>query len=117
MIFTSRKKQSTAVKTAETELRERERRLTQREERLKAEDDLCRIYMINPDRICPSPNQPRAEFDEASIIALADSIRQLGIIQPLSVRRISAEDTPLGGLYELIAGERRLRAAKLLSLP
>ncbi len=57
--------------------------------------------------IVPNPNQPRRLFSEASILKLADSIRQFGIIQPLTVRK-------LGHLYELIAGERRLRAAKEL---
>ena len=54
-------------------------------------------------------SQPRKHFDEAALAELADSIRQHGILQPLSVRRVGAS-------YELIAGERRLRAAQLAGL-
>ncbi|MBV6457083.1 MAG: putative chromosome-partitioning protein ParB [Fimbriimonadaceae bacterium] len=60
--------------------------------------------------IIPNPRQPRTAFHEASIRELADSIQEVGIIQPLLVRPIAE------GRYELIAGERRLRAAKLLGL-
>jgi len=60
--------------------------------------------------IVPNPRQPRTEFREESIRELSDSIREVGIIQPLIVRPIAE------GRYELIAGERRLRAAKLLGL-
>lgn len=69
------------------------------------------IFMLSPDEITPNPAQPRRFFTEDAIMRLADSIRQHGIIQPLAVRR------PDGGdMYELVAGERRLRAAKLLGL-
>jgi ParB family chromosome partitioning protein len=61
-------------------------------------------FQIEVDRITPSPFQPRRAFDEAKIEELASSIRNQGIIQPLVVRR-------KGGGYELIAGERRWRAA------
>src|SRR6266403_5007933 len=54
--------------------------------------------------IVPNPDQPRRHFDEAALAALADSIRRHGLLQPLVVRRVA-------GHYELIAGERRLRAA------
>ena len=59
--------------------------------------------------IVPNKEQPRQEFDEKSLEELADSIRQFGIIQPLVVQ-------PKGKYYELIAGERRWRAAKLAGL-
>lgn len=59
------------------------------------------------ERITPNPNQPRAVFDDDSIAELAQSIEQVGLIQPLLVRRS-------GDSYELVAGERRLRALKLL---
>ncbi|MBR6110018.1 MAG: ParB/RepB/Spo0J family partition protein [Clostridia bacterium] len=59
--------------------------------------------------IAPNPDQPRKSFDEASIRELAASIAQVGLIQPLVVRR-------RGNRFELIAGERRLRAAKLLGM-
>jgi ParB family transcriptional regulator, chromosome partitioning protein len=61
------------------------------------------------DRIHPNPRQPRMEFDEAALQELAASIRTQGIIQPLLVRPSPAGD----GDYELVAGERRLRAARL----
>ena len=67
------------------------------------------IWSIHVSKIKPNPSQPRKIFAEDSIIKLADSIRQFGIIQPLSVRKIGEE-------YELVAGERRLRAAKELGI-
>ena len=68
-----------------------------------------RVLELSVDALRPNPNQPRVEFDEDSLRALSDSIRRYGILQPLTVRR-----TDEG--YELIAGERRLRAAKLAGL-
>lgn len=59
--------------------------------------------------IRPNPHQPRQEFDPEKLAELAQSISQVGILQPLSVRRVS-------GGWELIAGERRLRAAELAGL-
>lgn len=69
------------------------------------------IFMLSPDELRPNPSQPRRFFTEDAIMRLADSIRQHGIIQPLAVRRPEGSD-----VYELVAGERRLRAAKLLGL-
>jgi ParB family chromosome partitioning protein len=60
------------------------------------------------DLIDPNPSQPRRTFDEQALIALADSIRVRGILQPVLVRPLP------GGRYELIAGERRWRAAQLV---
>jgi ParB family chromosome partitioning protein len=60
--------------------------------------------------ISPNPNQPRRQFDEEALIALSESIKARGILQPLVVRPLP------GGSYELVAGERRLRAAKLAGL-
>lgn len=97
-------------------LSEYEQKLRRWEAELRAEDDLCRIHMIDPSRICNNPDQPRRYFDDASLMSLADSIRQYGMLQPISVRRMSHEDSPFGGLYELVAGERRLRAARILQL-
>lgn len=59
--------------------------------------------------IVPNAEQPRRHFDEAALVALADSVRRHGLLQPLVVRRVA-------GHYELIAGERRLRAAQLAGL-
>lgn len=73
------------------------------------------IFWIEVDKIKPNPFQPRREFDEAKLNDLARSIRQYGVIQPLTVtrREIQKPDGGLATEYELVAGERRLRAAKL----
>jgi len=67
------------------------------------------IIYVQTDQIKANPFQPREDFDTQSIEELAQSIKEKGVIQPLLVRR-------KGDSYELIAGERRLRAANLLSL-
>jgi ParB family transcriptional regulator, chromosome partitioning protein len=72
------------------------------------------IFWVEVEKIKPNPFQPRKEFDDDKLADLAKSIRQYGVIQPLTVSRKEVE-TP-GGMateYELIAGERRLRASKL----
>ena len=61
-------------------------------------------------KIEPNPNQPRRDFDDEELEALAESIRQHGIIQPLTVREMP------NGYYQIIAGERRWRAAKMAGL-
>ena len=66
---------------------------------------------VDVDLIVPNPHQPRAAFSEESLQELVVSIREHGVIQPLIV---SASDSP--GVYQLIAGERRLRAARLAGL-
>ncbi|PIR83467.1 hypothetical protein COU19_00270 [Candidatus Kaiserbacteria bacterium CG10_big_fil_rev_8_21_14_0_10_56_12] len=76
------------------------------------------VYWIDIHRIQPNPYQPRKEFSEEGLKSLAESIRQYGVLQPLVVTRTEVEK-PEGGLesiYELIAGERRLRASKLAGL-
>ncbi len=76
------------------------------------------IFWIEVDKIRPNPYQPRRDFDEAQLRSLADSIRQYGVLQALVVTRKEYEK-PDGGLateYELVAGERRLRASKLAGL-
>ena len=69
-----------------------------------------RVTMLSPDVISPNPDQPRRYFDPDGLYELAESIRVHGILQPLSVRRKG------GGRYELIGGERRLRAAMICGL-
>lgn len=73
------------------------------------------IFWIEVDKIKPNPYQPRREFDEEKLRDLAESIRQYGVLQPLTVTRteVVKDDGGLMAEYELIAGERRLRAAKL----
>lgn len=75
------------------------------------------IFWIEIDKIKPNPFQPRREFDPASLQELADSIREYGLLQPIVVIR-KEQDIPTGRLveYELLAGERRLRASKLAGL-
>lgn len=68
-----------------------------------------RILYLAPEEIRPNPAQPRRHFDKAALGELADSIRCYGLLQPLSVRRLENG-------YELVAGERRLRAAKMAGL-
>lgn len=76
------------------------------------------IFWVEIDKIRPNPFQPRKEFDEAKLNDLAKSIRQYGVLQPLVVSRkeIEKDDGGLSAEYELIAGERRLRASKLAGL-
>jgi len=73
------------------------------------------IFWVEVDKIKPNPFQPRKEFDEARLKDLADSIRQYGVLQPLVVtrREFQTEDGGLAVEYELISGERRLRASKI----
>ncbi len=76
------------------------------------------IFWIETEKTHPNPYQPRREFDESRLKALAESIRQYGVLQPIVVTRIekSKEDGGISAEYELIAGERRLRASKLIGL-
>ncbi len=73
------------------------------------EKPINRIIEVEIDQIQPNPHQPRTEFDMADMQSLAESIDQNGILQPLTVRHSN-------GHYELVAGERRLRAAKLVGM-
>src|SRR5882762_6480832 len=70
-------------------------------------DEAEELRDVPVDLIAPNPNQPRRSFDEESLLALADSIRERGVLQPVLVRPL------VGGKYELIAGERRWRAARI----
>ena len=124
-------KREKELEAERTRLDRRSRELDERENSLRAEKELARseferaeqeradaakrdeygrIHNIPTEKIIPNPAQPRKQFEDASIIRLADSIRRSGILQPLTVRRLDK------GLYEIVAGERRLRAAKLLQL-
>jgi len=62
------------------------------------------------DLIAPNPNQPRRIFEEQPLVALAESLKERGVLQPVLVRPLP------GGIYELIAGERRWRAAQIAGL-
>lgn len=78
-------------------------------QKLKTYMETGRVVFLNVRTIRPNPAQPRTIFNEDALAELAESIRQHGILQPLSVRRVDPG-------YELIAGERRLRAAQMVGL-
>jgi ParB family chromosome partitioning protein len=65
---------------------------------------------IAVDSVAPNPHQPRKQFDDAALLSLAASLKSTGLVQPIVVRRTADNQ------YQLIAGERRLRAAKLAGL-
>lgn len=75
----------------------------------KEKTDEQKVLLISTEQIRPNPHQPRSAFPDPDLRQLADSIRQNGILQPLTVRQ-------RGEIFELIAGERRLRAAKIAGL-
>jgi ParB family transcriptional regulator, chromosome partitioning protein len=76
------------------------------------------IFWVEVEKIVPNPYQPRRFFDEQKLKELSDSIRQYGVLQPLVVtqRESAKEDGGLSVQYELIAGERRLRASRMAGL-
>ena len=78
-------------------------------QKLKTYMETGRVIFLPARSIRPNPAQPRAIFREDALQELANSIRRHGILQPLTVRRV-------GSAYELIAGERRLRAAQMAGL-
>ena len=78
-------------------------------QKLRTYMETGRVVFLPARAIKPNPAQPRELFKEETLTELADSIRQHGILQPLSVRRV-------GTSYELIAGERRLRAGQMAGL-
>jgi ParB family transcriptional regulator, chromosome partitioning protein len=73
-------------------------------------DDLEELRQVSLELITPSPHQPRRSFDEEQLTGLAESIKLRGVLQPVLVRPLA------GGRYELIAGERRWRAARAAEL-
>lgn len=84
-------------------------KMQQRDEERSERSSVELVNEIDINKIKANPFQPRTSFDEEALKELSDSIKELGIIQPLTVRSINGE-------YQLIAGERRLRAAKLAGL-
>src|SRR6201996_9201256 len=73
-------------------------------------DEAEELRELPTEMIAPNPHQPRQRFDEESLVGLAESIKLRGVLQPVLVRPIP------GGTYELVAGERRWRAARLAEL-
>ena len=76
----------------------------------EGEDGGAELRELHVDLVAPNPDQPRKRFDEEALQALADSVKERGVLQPVLVR-----PRP-GGSYELVAGERRWRAARLAGL-
>lgn len=77
-----------------------------------------KVFYIEVDKIKPNPQQPRKSFSEETIKELADSIREYGILEPLIATRIEKETEHGADVeYQLISGERRLLASKMLGLP
>lgn len=74
------------------------------------QDSRTMVEMVPVAKIIPNPNQPRKHFSDESLAELAESIKTFGVIQPISVRKVN------DGMYELVSGERRLRASKLAGL-
>ena len=79
------------------------------EEEIPVESSAYRLLPLH--KVEPNPGQPRHNFDDEELQALADSISQHGVVQPLTVRELSP------GRFQIIAGERRWRAARLAGLP
>lgn len=76
------------------------------------------IFHIEVDKIAPNPDQPRRNFDPDALRELANSIREFGFLQPLVVSQVKKESaTGIDVEYQIIAGERRFMAAKMLGLP
>lgn len=73
-------------------------------------EDVKNITYVAIDNIRPNPYQPRKQFNKISLEELCESIKQYGVIQPINVRKLSSN------MYELVAGERRLRAATMAGL-
>jgi ParB family chromosome partitioning protein len=76
----------------------------------EGEHDGAELRELHVDLVAPNPEQPRKRFDDEALQALADSVKERGVLQPVLVR-----PRP-GGTYELVAGERRWRAARLAGL-
>ncbi len=81
-----------------------------------SDEKIGEIVDISIETILPNRSQPRTSFDTESLNSLAQSIKEYGILQPLTVRKIAENSAHSVFKYELIAGERRLRAAKLIGL-
>lgn len=73
-------------------------------------EDQKNITYVGIDHIRPNPYQPRKQFNKMALEELCESIKQYGVLQPINVRRLSH------GTYEIVAGERRLRAATMAGL-
>jgi len=76
------------------------------------------VFYVEINKVRPNPEQPRRDFDDEGLKELSKSIRKYGILQPLLVSKVEEESSRgMNVYYQLIAGERRLRGAKLAGLP
>lgn len=85
---------------------------------IKPEDTLASVFYVETYKIKPNSHQPRKDFDSKAMEELAASIKKYGILQPLLVTKLE-QDSPRGinVEYQIVAGERRWRAARLINLP
>src|SRR3989344_5188188 len=85
---------------------------------MKPESERENVFYVEVNKIKPNPDQPRQDFDQDGLKELSQSIRKYGVLQPLLVTKME-EEGPRGRnvYYQLIAGERRLKASKLAELP
>lgn len=85
---------------------------------LKPSEETASVFYVETHKVKPNPQQPRKDFGRKGVEELASSIKKFGILQPLLVTKIE-KDSPRGMdvEYQLLAGERRWRAARLLNLP
>lgn len=110
-----KKAEQIQIETEKARLKRAKQALERRERAFDEAEEFGRIHMLASDHIFPNPNQPRRKFEDDTIIRLADSIRRCGILQPLTVRRTEGKGIH-DAIFEIVAGERRFRAAKLLGL-
>ena len=117
-------KKTDVLSRPENDLSKRSAELSSLEQSLRERHDAGRIRYLPAERISASPEQPRRVFSEDALYSLAESIREHGILQPLIVRTIASRtwkaetgtERDISGGYELICGERRLRAARMAGL-
>lgn len=113
MNYSEEEKKSNSINPGQKEHQKRDAKtdlsLNEEEKSVNSEGENKGELFLNINEVEPNRSQPRKEFDEDALLELADSIKQYGVLQPLIVQKKK-------GYYEIIAGERRWRAAKLAGL-
>ena len=112
--FEKLKKGINCKKDADEELRREKARAAALRRELEAKNEYDTVKTVPIDCICPTAKRKSEDVDDQALIALADSIRRCGQITPLIVRRLSDDDSSIGGIYSLVCGERRYRALRML---
>lgn len=112
--FDKIKKGINGKKDGAEELRREKARVAALRREFEAKNEYDTVKTVPIDRICPTAKRKNEDEDDRSLIDLADSIRRCGQITPLIVRRLSDDDSSIGGIYALVCGERRYRALRLL---